>query len=712
MARYDANHVKNVCLLGHAGSGKTTLAECMLFEAGLTNRRGTIAQGNTVGDFHELEKERGNTVFSSLLNIPWRGYKINVIDTPGSDDFSGEVLSALRVADTGVMVLNASAGVEVTTDTIWAYTEEFKTPTIFIINHLDKEDADFESTLNEAKKHFGANVIAVQYPLNQGNGFNQIVDVLNMVVYKFAPEGGKPEKLAIPESEKDKANALHQELVETIAANDEGLMERYFEKGELDEDEMREGLHQSLLKHDIFPVFCTSAERNMGSGRIMGFIDNVCPSALEMPAQTTKNGEKLESKADGPTCIFVFKTIVEPHIGELSLFKVYSGTIKEGMELVNETTGVTEKINQLYILEGHERIPVKELAVGDIGATIKLKHTHVNNTLHTKGENIELSPIQFPHHNMSVAIEPTERGQEDKLAQALHTLKEEDATIHFEVSAELKQTLLHCMGELHLKTIEWKLEHIHGVNVRFEQPKIPYRETITSSADASYRHKKQSGGSGQFGEVSLRIDPWVEGMPEPTDLNVRSTETIDLPWGGKLVFLNCIVGGAIDTRFIPSVLKGIQSVMAEGPLTGSYVRDIRVALYDGKMHPVDSNDLSFKIAAANAFKDAFNRATPQLLEPLQKVEVLCTDDQVGAVMGDLQTRMGIVEGMEAVGSFQKITAKVPQVQLHNYSSALRGLTHGQARFSYTFAEYAPVDYETQQKLVKEHSAHIPAEASA
>lgn len=406
MERYDSNHVKNVCLLGHSGSGKTTLAECMLFESKVISRRGAIDQGNTISDFHELEKERGNTVFSSLLNIPWRGYKINVIDTPGSDDFNGEVLSALHVADTGVLMLNASEGAEVTADTIWGYTEKFKTPTIFVINHLDDKNADFENTLKEAKTHFGPNVVAVQYPINQGEGFNQIVDVLNMVVYKFGPEGGKPEKLPIPDSEKEKANAMHLELVEAIAANDEGLMEQYFEKGELNEDEMREGLHQSLINHDIFPVFCTSAALNMGSGRIMGFIDNVCPSALEMPSQKTKKGGTLESKSDGQTCIFVFKTTIEPHIGELSLFKVYCGSIKEGMELVNESTGVTEKINQLYIMEGHERIPVKELVAGDIGATIKLKHTHVNNTLHAKGQDVELVPIEFPQHNMTVAIEP------------------------------------------------------------------------------------------------------------------------------------------------------------------------------------------------------------------------------------------------------------------------------------------------------------------
>ncbi len=702
MARYDSNHVKNICLLGHAGSGKTTLAECMLFEAGVTDRLGAIDKGTTVGDYHELEQERGSTVFSSLMHIPWRGYKINVIDTPGYDDFSGEVISALRVADTGVLLLNAATGVEVATDIIWDYTEKFKTPTILVANHLDHEQADFEKTISEAKSHFGPNVVVVQYPLNQGVGFNQIVDVLNMVVYKFGPEGGKPEKVAIPDSEREKADKLHQELVEAIAANDEGLMEQYFDKGELDEDEMRQGLHTSLIKHDIFPLFCTSAINNMGSGRIMGFIDNVCPSANEMPAQITKKGNELKCETEGPSAIFVFKTIIEPHIGELSLFKVYSGSIKEGMELVNENTGVTEKINQLFIMEGHERVPVKELVAGDIGATIKLKSTHVNNTLHQKGTDLELEPIEFPHQNMTVAVSVTEKGQEEKMSNALHTITEEDATIHFEVSSELKQTLLHCQGELHLKTIEWKLNNIHNLKVKFKQPKIPYRETIQATANADYKHKKQSGGSGQFGEVHLRIEPYYEGMPDPEGLPVRGKDITDLNWGGKFAFYNCIVGGAIDTRFHLAIQKGIMELMQEGPLTGSYARDIRVSLYDGKMHPVDSNDISFKIAGAHAFKEAFLNAKPQLLEPIYKVNITCPDDQVGAVMGDLQTRMGMVEGMTGEGHFQTITAKVPLSNMHQYSSSLRGLTQGRARYEMEFAEYAPVSGEVQKKLIQAH----------
>ena len=705
MAAYDSNHVKNIALLGHAGSGKTTLAECMLFEAGVTKRRGSIAHRNTVSDYHELEIERQSSVFSSLMHVPYRGYKINIIDTPGYDDFSGEVISALRVADTGVMVLNASMGVEVGTDVIWDYTDTFKTPTIFVVNQLDKDGANFDKTLQDAKAHFGANVVAVQFPVQTGPGFNCIIDVLNMVMYKFGPEGGKPEKFAIPDEEKEKANQLHKELVETIASNDEGLMEKYFEQGELSEDEMKAGLHASMIHHDIFPLFCAAAEKNMGSGRIMGFIDNVCPSSNELPPQKTRAGGTLNCDSKGPASIFIFKTIIEPHIGELSLFKVFSGTVKAGSELVNENTGATEKLNQLLLLEGHNRIPVQELTAGDIGATIKLRSTHVNNTLHDKGANIDLFPIVFPKPNVTVAISTINKGEEEKLSQTLHTLQEEDATVQFEVSPELKQTLLHCLGELHLQVIQWKIAHIHNLEVKFERPKIPYRETIRKMAESNYRHKKQSGGAGQFGEVYMRVEPWHDGMPDPPGLNVRGREEINLDWGGKLVFFNCIVGGAIDARFLPSILKGVMEKMQNGPLTGCYVRDVRVSVFDGKMHPVDSNDISFKIAGLQAFRQAFTQADPQLLEPINKVEVFCPDDMVGAVMSDLQTRMAMVEGMEAESHFQKITAKVPLAQMHQYSSSLRGLTQGRARFNMEFSNYAPVAIETQKKLMEAYSKH-------
>ncbi len=703
MPNFDTAHVKNIVLLGHAGSGKTTLAECMLFEAGLITKRGTIEERNTVGDFYELEKERGNTIFSKLLHTQWRGFKINIIDTPGYDDFVGEVVSALRVADTGVMVLNASFGVEVGTDLIWDYTEKFKTPIIFAVNKLDQDKADFDKTVSQAKEHFGRSVVVVQYPINQGLEFDSIVDVLRMTMYKFPPEGGKPKKLPIPDEEKDRADRLHKELIEAIAENDEGLMEKYFDKGELDEDEMKMGLKKAMINHDLFPVFCISAKKNMGSGRLMGFIDNVAPSANEMPPQTTLAGDKLVCDPNGPACLFIYKTISEPHIGETSYFKIFSGIVKTGMELINESNGATEKLNQLFIVEGEKRTSTNELVAGDIGATIKLKHTHVNNTLHSRGKNIELKPIEFPNPLMTVAIESSQKGDEEKLSLALHQVQEEDPTVKVEVSQELKQTLLHCQGELHLTVIKWKLEHFaKNLHVKFSRPRIPYRETIRKSVQSNYRHKKQSGGSGQFGEVYLQVEPFHEGMPDPKGMSVRGRDEHKLEWGGKLVFLNCIVGGAIDQRFLPSILKGVMEKMHEGPLTGSHVRDVRVAVYDGKMHAVDSNDISFKIAGLMAFKQAFQQADPQILEPIYDLNVLCPDDLTGAIISDLQSRRAVIEGMDTEGHFTKISVKVPLSEMQDYSSSLRSITQGRAKFRLAFSDYMPMPFELQRKLIDEY----------
>jgi elongation factor G len=698
MPEFDTAHVKNIVLLGHSGSGKTTLSEAMLYEAGLVYKRGTVKEKNTVSDYTDLEKERGNSIFSKLLHTKWRGYKINILDTPGYDDFVGEVISALRVADTGLMVLNASTGVEVGTDIIWEYTEQFKTPMIFVVNQLDHPKADFNKTVNEAKSHFGNKVVLVQYPINVGAKFNAIVDVLNMVLYKYSDGGGKPEKLPIPEDERPKAEELHKELIEAIASNDETLMEKYFDKGELTEDEMKEGLHLSMVRHDLFPVFCISAEQNRGVARLLGYIDNVCPPANEMPPQITKNGSVLKCDANAPACLFVYKTVTEPHIGDLSYFKVYSGVVRSGMELINETTSATERISQLFVMEGNKRIPVNELVAGDIGATLKLRNTHVNNTLHEKGKQIELNPIVFPEPKQSIAIANSKRGEEEKLATVLHQLQEEDATVLVEVSAELGQTLLHCQGDMHLTIIKWKLQNLFHLDVQYTKPRIAFRETIRKEAEATYRHKKQSGGAGQFAEVALRLEPWYEGMPEPHGLNVRGKEEYELTWGGKLVYYNCIVGGVIDTRFLPSILKGVMEKMHQGPITGSYVRDIRVSVFDGKMHPVDSNDMAFKTAGVMAFKEAFQKADPQLLEPIYTVEVRCPDDLTGNILGDLQMRRGMVEGMDTEGHFTIIRAKVPNAEMYQYASTLRGLTQGRARFKMQFSHYAPVSFELQRKL--------------
>jgi elongation factor G len=675
----------------------------MLYEAGLTTRRGTIEEKNTVSDFYELEQQRGNSIFSKLLHTQWRGYKINILDTPGYDDFAGDVLSALRVADTGVLLLNANFGVEVGADIIWEYTERLRTPMLLAVNKLDQDKADFDHTVAEARAHFGNNVVVIQYPLNQGLGFNSIIDVLRMIQYRFPPEGGRPEKLPIPDAEKERADRLHKELIEAIAGIDEVLMEKYFDKGELSEEEMKRGLKKAMIHHDLFPLFCLSAKRNMGSGRIMGFIDNVCPGPAEMPLQENLSGSPLPCDPEGPPCIFIYKTLSEPHIGEMSFFKVYSGTIKTGMELVNESNGVTEKIHQLFVVEGGKRIPVNELSAGDIGATIKLKHTHVNNTLHARGKNFELLPIEFPSPLMSIAVESALKGDEEKLAVAIHQVREEDPTVLLEMSQELKQTIIHCQGELHLSVIKWKLEHISkNLRASFSQPRIPYRETIRKPVQASYRHKKQSGGAGQFGEVFMQVEPWHEGMPDPKGLTIRGREEFQLDWGGKLVFLNCIVGGAIDQRFLPSILKGVMEKMQEGPLTGSHVRDLRVIVYDGKMHPVDSNDISFKIAGMMAFKQAFQQADPQILEPIYTVTVLCPDDQTGGIISDLQTRRAIMEGMDTEGHYTKIIAKVPLAEMHDYSSTLRSLTQGRAKFRMKFQEYAAVPPDLQRRLIDDY----------
>ena len=711
MAEFNSTHVKNIVLLGHSGSGKTTLAEAMLHEAGVIHRRGSIEEKNTTGDYTDLEKERGNTVFSKLLHAPWKGYKINILDTPGYDDFAGEVISALRVADTGVMLLNASMGVEVGTDVIWEYTEKFRTPTIFVVNKLDHPQADFDKTVAEAKAHFGSNVVLVQYPLNTGLGFNAIIDVLNLVMYEYKEGQPRPEKLPIPDSERARAESLHKELIEAIASNDEGMMEKYFDKGELTEDEMKEGLRLSMIRHELFPVFCASALQARGVVRLMGYIDNVCPSACEMPPQISVSGEEIKCDENGPAVVFVYKTVSEPHIGELSFFKVYRGTIKQGMELSNEATGTTEKINQLFVVEGNKRIPVNELVAGDIGATLKLRNTHVNNTLHDKGKPVELEPIVFPESLMSIAISNNKKGEEEKLASALHNLHEEDPTLKVEVSQELGQTLLHCMGEMHLAVVKWKLENLYHLDVAYTKPKIAYRETIRKNAEANYRHKKQSGGSGQFGEVAMRIEPYYEGMPEPQGLNVRGKEEYPLPWGGKLVYYNCIVGGVIDQRFLPSIMKGVMEKMQRGPLTGSYVRDVRVSVFDGKMHPVDSNDMAFKTAGKMAFRDAFQLADPQILEPIYHVEVLAPNDLTGNIMGDLQSRRAIVEGFDAEGHFTVIKAQVPHAEMYNYASALRSLTQGRARFRMRFDHYAPVSFDLQKKLTEAYGKEaVEAEA--
>ncbi|MCP4458293.1 MAG: elongation factor G, partial [Cytophagales bacterium] len=581
MKVFDEKHIKNIVLLGSSKAGKTTLAETMLFEAGLINRRGTVEANNTISDYHIIEHEREGSVYATSLHTEWRNYKINLIDTPGLDDFIGEVVSSVRVADTCLFIINSQHGVEVGTEQTWNYVDQFNKPTIFAINQLDHPKSNFEESFESIKERFGAAATLMQYPMNENEGFNGIIDLLKMTYYKFSENGGKPEKLPIPEEEQEKANRLHNELVEKAAENDEKLMELYFDKGTLNENEMKEGLKIGMTNHAVFPIFCLSAKRDMGSGRLMGFIDNVAPSSVDISPEPTEDGNVIAHDLNGPGVLFVYKTLLEPRLGKMTFFKVISGQVRVGDEFINHQTGHTERISQLFIIDGHKRNPVDKLVVGDIGATLKLKSTQTNQTLHSKSIDVAVEPIEFPEPRMRTAIVANNKADDEKLGEVLQKINQEDPTAVYEFSSELKQLILSTQGELHLSVIQWMLENVYHLNVDFVSPKIPYRETIQKQVDTNYKHKKQSGGAGQFGEVYMKIEPYHEGMPEPTGVNIRGKEEIDLKWGGKLVFYNCIVGGVIDLRFLPSILKGVMEKMEEGPLTGSYVRDVRVIVYEG-----------------------------------------------------------------------------------------------------------------------------------
>ncbi|MEN7551447.1 elongation factor G [Rapidithrix thailandica] len=698
MKVYDHKHIKNIVLLGSAKSGKTTLCESMVFEAGITNRRGTVEEKNTLSDYHEIEHERGNSVYATSMHAEWKGYKINIIDTPGLDDFVGEIVSSLRVADTCVMLINSQYAVEVGTELIWEHIEKLQKPTLLAINQIDHPKSNFDKAFTAAKARFGEAVVLMQYPVNQGEGFNTIIDLLKMTMYKFPPEGGKPEKLPIPPEEREKAEALHNELVEKAAENDEALMELYFEKGNLEEDEMRKGLKIGMMKHDVFPVFCLSGKRNMGSGRLMGFIDNVAPGSMEMHPEETQDGKTIECTPQKPVSLFVFKTLIEPYLGKLSFFKVCSGSIEVGKDLLNAQTQITERINQLFIMDGNQRKPVNKLTAGDIGATIKLKSTSTNHTLHAPGFEVKFKEMEFPDPKIRTAIVAESKNDDEKLGEAAKELQEEDQTLHIEYSKELKQLILTGQGELHLAVTKWRLEHVYNLHIHYEKPRIPYRETIQTQASEIYRHKKQSGGAGQFAEVHMTILPYQKDMDTPTGFNIRGKDEIDLPWGGKLIFYNCIVGGVIDARFMPSILKGVMEKMEEGPITGSYARDIVVLVHDGKMHPVDSNDISFKIAGMQAFKRAFLNAKPKIMEPLYNLEVLVPEELTGEIMTDLQTRRAMIMGIDSRKNYQVINAKVPLAELDNYSTSLKSLTQGRASFKLQFAEYTPVPNEIQRTL--------------
>ena len=710
MKVYNSHEIKNIALLGNDGSGKTTLTESLLFESGLIKKRGRITQKNTVSDYFPVEQDYGYSVFSTVFHTEWNGKKLNIIDCPGSDDFVGAALTALNVTDTAVLLLNGKFGPEVGTQNHFRYTEKLGKPVIFLVNQLDDEKCDYDVVLEQLQTIYGPKVVPVQYPVKTGPDFNSLIDVILMKKLVWGPEGGKPTIEDIPAEEMDKAQEMHKALVEAAAENDEQLMEKFFETEQLTEDEMREGIRKGMVTRSIFPVFCVCAGKNMGVGRLMEFLGNVVPFVDEMPKVHNTRGEEVVPTEDGLTSIYFFKTGVEPHIGEVQYFKVMSGVLHEGDDLTNADRGSRERMAQLFVCAGANREKVEQLVAGDIGCTVKLKDVRTGNTLNGKDCDHRFNFIKYPNPKFTRAIRAVNEADTEKMMSALTRMRQEDPTWEVEQSKELRQILVHGQGEFHLRTLKWRLENLDKIPVEFYEQRIPYRETITKAARADYRHKKQSGGAGQFGEVHLIVEPYSEGMPDPTvykfgnqeiRVAMKGKEEVDLEWGGKLVFINSVVGGAIDARFMPAILKGVMARMEQGPLTGSYARDVRVVVYDGKMHPVDSNELSFMLAARQAFSEAFRQAGPKVLEPIYDVEVFVPADKMGDVMSDLQGRRGMIIGMSSENGYEKLQAKVPLKEMSTYSTSLSSLTGGRASFIMKFASYELMPGDLQNKLVDE-----------
>jgi elongation factor G len=712
MKEYSTKDIRNVVLIGSAKSGKTTLSEAMLFEGKVIARRGTVEDKNTVSDNEEIEKINQRSIFATPLYAEFMNTKFNVIDAPGSDDFIGGAVSAFKVCENGILVINAQQGVEVGTDIFARYADKYKLPLIVAVNQLDSEKADWEKTIAEMKETFGHKPIIVQFPVNPGPSFDGFIDVLKMKYYHFKDDNGTREDLDIPANLMDEAETLRQELIEKAAEFDDTLMERFFENGSLTEDEIREGLGKGIRQGGVLPVFCLSGKKDIGVKRLMEFTIKTAISPAETKS-VTKDGNVVECKVENPTSIFIYKTDVEPHLGEVSYFKVMSGHLTEGMDLENPETGDKERLSAIYAVAGAKKEKVSGLQAGEIGCTVKLRAGKTNVTLSQLGSGIAYEHIVFPASKYRCAIKAESQNDETKLGEALSKISAQDPTIIVEYSKELKQTILSGQGEQHINVCKWRLENEFGVKVVMFAPKIPYRETITKVATATYRHKKQSGGAGQFGEVSILICPIVEGVPftnkfkidgKDVVLNVKTKEEFDLEWGGKLEFYNCVVGGAIDARFMPAILKGLNDKMTEGPLTGSYARDIRVFVYDGKMHPVDSNEISFILAARNAFKEAFRNAGPKIMEPIYNVEIMTPADYMGACMSDLQNKRALIEGMSSDKGFSVLKARVPLAELYRYSTTLSSLTSGAATFTMEFADYQPVPADVQTKLLAEYAA--------
>jgi elongation factor G len=712
MKTYTTNQIKNIVLFGSSSSGKTTLAEAMMYEGKVIDRRGTVEAKNTISDYTEVEQLYKRSIYSTPLYTEYNSHKLNIIDTPGADDFVNGVISAMKVADTCVLTVNAQAGVEIGTRTLSRIAEREHKPVIVAVNQLDHEKANWESTVESLKQSYGNRIVIIQYPLTVGGGFNGFVDVLKMKYYTFTDDNGSRVENEIPSSESDRAAEYHNSLVESAAEHDESLMETFFDKGELSEEEILTGLSLGIKTRSAFPVFCLSARKDIGTKRLMDFITNVAPYPDHGNIFVTETGDEIRCEVSAPASLFVYKTSVEQHIGEVSYFRVVSGVVKEGMDMLNANNDTKERLSGLFAVAGKKREKVAEMVAGDLGCTVKLKNTKTNHTLNV-GIDRKFVPIKFPDPKFRTAVRAKNENEEEKLSELLHRAHQEDPTLIVEYSKELKQTSLSGQGEHHINILKWELLNRHKIDIELFAPKIPYRETITKTALADYRHKKQSGGAGQFGEVHLAIEPHIEGAPDTTVLkldgkelkfNIRGREEIDLEWGGKLIYYNSIVGGSIDARFMPAILKGIMEKMEEGPLTGSYARDIRVIVYDGKMHSVDSNELSFRLAGRNAFKEGFKKAGPKIMEPIYNINIYVPSEYMGDVMSDLQNRRAIIEGMESDGGFEVIKARAPLAEMYKYSTSLSSLTSGSATFTMKFAEYQQVPSEVQEKLLKAYEA--------
>jgi elongation factor G len=709
MTMPDTRQIRNIALVGHQGSGKTALSEAMLHTSGVVPRAGSVTEGTTKSDHHESEQERRMSIFATLLHAAWDDKKINILDTPGYPDFASEVIASMRVADTALYVMDARSGVEVGTEMAWGYGEQTETPSLFVINHIDHSNADFSSIVDEIGNRFGRGATVVQLPA--GEGTRTVVDVLQMRQLYY-PEGEtEPEVQPIDDAFEDRARDLHETLVEDIAASDDTLMETYFEQGELTEDQMRNGLRAAMIDRELYPVFVTSATEEIGVSRLLDFIGDVCPSPASRLVET-EGGQELTADPDDDAVGFVYRTMAQEHVGEYSYVRVFDGTIESGQDLENARTASSERIGQMYELNGADRNNIPRLVAGDLGALVKLDDTNTNDTLRSQqlsGSDVVIPPIQFPDPRYRMAVRAVEEGQEDKLARGLHQITDEDPSLVFNHDALLNQLILSGLGEMHLQIAKERLERQAGVEVEFVRPRISYRETIQNRATAEYRHKKQSGGAGEFADISMLIEPYDGEFRPPDYVDIRGEDIVETEWGAEMHFVDAIVGGVIDmNKFFSSIKKGVLNTMEEGPVAGFPVGDVRIAIFDGGMHPVDSNEAAFKRAAFACFRNAFQKANPALLEPIHTVTVTTPDDYTGDIISDLNTRRGRVQGIDTQGPLQKITAEVPEAELYQYSTTLRSLTQGRGLHQTQFSHYEAMPGNVQAEIVEEATAEAAA----